>query len=149
MKRTFSLAFSCLLSAQAQVPRFEDYPEQEIFKGKPAPPKIVRPRDRLYRTRIREGAAQGPNFAGHYTVASWGCGAGCVSMVLVDAKTGIVYGAPFQDLAWGGPADEPLEYKLTSTLIIVHGCPGEKDCATYYYQWTGSAFKLLRKDTAR
>jgi hypothetical protein len=30
------------------------------------------PRARLYRTRIREGAAAGPNFAGHFTIAGWG-----------------------------------------------------------------------------
>src|ERR1035438_5845146 len=57
-------------------PRFEDYPATQIYKGKPAPPKIVTAEQRMYRTRIREGVEKGwgvlrdgkerpgPNFAG-------------------------------------------------------------------------------------
>jgi hypothetical protein len=43
-----------------------------------------------YRTRLHEGAAAGPNFAGHYAVVEIGCGAGCNDPYLVDLSTGEV-----------------------------------------------------------
>ena len=53
-------------------------------------------RDHNYRTRLREGAAEGPNFAGRYTVVIWGCGTGCAQMGVVDSKTGRVYFPPIE-----------------------------------------------------
>ena len=135
-----------------RLPRFEDYPVTDIFKGSPAPPKLRRPGDRMFRTRIREGAAKGPNFAGHYTIADWGCGMGCISIAIVDAKDGRTYDAPFTALAWGVPmmkeSVEPLAFKLDSRLLIVRGCPEEENCGSYFYEWTGSRFKLIRKVAA-
>jgi hypothetical protein len=123
------------------LPKFENYPVTDIFKGPPAPPKLRRPGDRLFRTRIREGAAKGPNFAGHFTVAEWGCGAGCVSIAIVDAKDGRIYDAPFTALAWGVPMmkdsveptlgnrRESTEFSagrrsLMKYILIMHGKPG-------------------------
>jgi hypothetical protein len=40
---------------------------------------------------------------------------------------------------------EPLAYKLDSRLLIVRGCPEEKNCGTYCYEWTGTRFKPIRK----
>src|SRR5260221_11687562 len=114
-------------TSNERLPRFEDYPATEIFKGSPAPPKFRRPGDRLFRTKIREGAARGPNFAGHYTIADWGCGMGCISIAIVDAKDGRLYDAPFRVLAWGEPmmkeSVEPLAYNLDSRLLIARGAP--------------------------
>ncbi len=139
-----------LIAAEANPPRFEDYPATEIFKGSPAAPKLRGPGDRLFRTKIREGAAKGPNFAGHFTIADWGCGAGCVSIAIVDAKDGRIYDAPFQALAWGMAfmKAEPLAYKLDSRLLIARGCPEEENCGSYFYEWTGTQFKLIRKVAA-
>jgi len=58
------LAFVALVGAGAQpsdrhFPAFDEYPAAKYFKGKPAPPKLVQPADRLFRTRIREEAAAG------------------------------------------------------------------------------------------
>ena len=146
---TGATAQSSAPTANEQLPRFEDYPVTDIYKGPPAPPKLRCPGDRLFRTRIREGAAKGPNFAGHYTIADWGCGAGCVSVAIVDAKDGRICDAPFQALAWGVPmmkdSVEPLAYKLDSRLLIVRGCPEEETCGSYFYEWTGTRFKLIRK----
>jgi hypothetical protein len=97
---TLTVSIAAILVGSDGIPRFEDYPVTAIFKGVPAPPKL-RPVDRLFRTRIREGVAKGPNFAGHYTIADWGCGTGCVSIAIVDASDGRIYDAPFTALAWG------------------------------------------------
>src|SRR5258708_1266359 len=76
--------------AQRKPPRSEDYPvpKCEMHEGRPAPVLLDSKRARSYRTVLREGAKKGPNFAGHYTIVSWGAGLGVFSMAVVDAKTG-------------------------------------------------------------
>jgi len=71
--------------------RFEDYPALVGLKGKPARPILVTARERKYRTEIREQARKGPNFAGHFTVAKWGCGSPCLYFVIVNATSGVIY----------------------------------------------------------
>jgi len=83
------------------MPRFESYPVVEKFKGTPARPILRTSEQRSYRTRIREGAKKGPNFAGHYTIVEWGCGSGCLSIAIVDAATGMVWDDPFHTLIFG------------------------------------------------
>ncbi len=151
-----ALAAAGLIVAQTAVPSFADYKITGApFKGKPAPPVIKTAEDRMFRTRIREAAAAGPNFAGHYTIAEWGCGAGCVSIAIVDAVNGAVHRGPFRILGWEMQkyegkyaADddkfEPLAYRLDSRLLVARGCPEEKNCASYFWEWTGAEFKLLR-----
>jgi hypothetical protein len=148
------LAAASLVLAQSSSPRFEDYPAAPAFTGKPAPPKLGAAHHRLFRSMIRAGAAQGPNFAGHYTIALWGCGSSCGSMAVVDAKTGRVFDGPFGILGSMGllryPDDPsgqapPLTYRLDSRLLIVRGCPEDDRCGAYYYEWKPPAFHLLRK----
>ena len=43
---------------------------------------------------------------------------------------------------------EPLAYKLDSRLLVVRGCPKEENCGSYFFEWTGSRFKLIRKVAA-
>src|SRR5262245_64816158 len=85
----------------ALAPAFESFPSGEIFKGKPAAPKVRLERHRRFQSKIVEGAAKGPNFAGHYTIVQWGCGASCISPLIVDAKTGVIYPLPFEIISFG------------------------------------------------
>jgi hypothetical protein len=42
------------------------------------------------------------------------------------------------------------QYRVDSTLLIVDGCiEGTCNCATRYYNWNGSAFKLLLSQASR
>lgn len=41
-----------------------------------------------YKTVISEAVAKGANFAGHFTLATWGCGTDCVGYAVVDTETG-------------------------------------------------------------
>jgi hypothetical protein len=143
-------------AAQEQLPRFEDYRAAEIFKGKPAAPVLRTSDDRMFRTRIRRGAAEGPNFAGYLTIVVWGCGAGCIGAVVVDARNGKIHGMPFGAVAMSfmryadgsTETDESfkrIEYKLDSRMLLIRGCPEQTNCGSYYYEWTGSAFRLIRK----
>jgi hypothetical protein len=134
--------------AQAkQFPRFEDFPVSEIFSGKPAVPKIVGSRARMFRTMLRMNAKQGPNFAGHYALATWGCGSGCKALAIIDAQTGqvrfqpsIIYilRVPFQ-------AEESLQFRLDSRLLIVVGARnGEAVERKYFYEWASDRLRLIR-----
>ncbi|WP_436637642.1 hypothetical protein [Microbaculum sp. FT89] len=75
---------------------FSDYPPHEHFTGQPRLPDFSgRDSDyRMYRTRIREGAARGVNFAGHYSIVEIGCGTSCRFAFVVDLRTGEVGSFP-------------------------------------------------------
>jgi hypothetical protein len=131
--------------------QFSDYEVAKVYKGKPAPVILTRS-NRRWRTRLREGAEDGPNFAGHYTIAIWGCGSSCSSVAIIDAATGQVQfpglnpvGIPFQK-SRSGREYEGLVYRLDSSLLIVDGCPREEDsnpppCGTYYYLMKDATLK--------
>ena len=152
------LPFLLLLALAA--PQFESFPAREIFKGQPAAPKYKSERHRRFQTKILEGAGTGPNFAGHYTIVQWGCGASCISPLIVDAKTGVIYSLPFEVFSFGFPYRftdqgggieelDPLSFRLDSNLLVMRGCPNEKDCATYYYEWQGARVRMIGKVPAR
>jgi hypothetical protein len=143
--------------AQTSTPSFDQYRVAEAkFSGKPATPVFKTAGARSFRTAIREAETGGPNFAAHYTIAEIGCGGGCVSIAIVDVKTGVVYPGPFRNLSWelrqyegklrsDDEKFEQLSYHPDSRLLIARGCPGETNCASYFWEWTGSQFKLVQK----
>jgi hypothetical protein len=142
------------------LPTFGEYPAQRTFTAAPAKPTFRNRGQRLFRTRISEAAKKGPNFAGHYTIAEWGCGTSCVSVAVIDAETGVVSEGPFGRLpnaflaygmalrydrnAKGEYQYDELSYAPNSRLLIARGCPNDANCAAYFYEWTGMQFKLLR-----
>ena len=132
-------------SVALAVPEFEAYATSETFLGKPALPILTTPRQRSYRTTILLGAQNGPNFAGRYRIIMWGCGSGCVGFFVADAQTGRVYDAPFDyvDFPVWGVHPYGLEFKDDSTLLRVGGCLHDKNCGVYYYEWTGSQWKIV------
>src|SRR5262245_4367548 len=136
--------------------KFEECLVADVFKGKPAAPTFSSSKLKNYRTVISEAARKGPNFAGQYPVAEWGCGSGCVSMAIVDAASGRVWGGPVKTLSLPLPADvngrnyQGLVYQKRSRLLIVDGCPNEENrrCGTYYYEFKDGLSTLLRMDLA-
>jgi len=136
--------------------KFEDCLVADVFKGKPAVPMFSSSKLKNYRTVISEAARKGPNFAGHYTIAEWGCGSGCVSMAIIDARDGRVWGAPVTTLSLPLAADangrtyQGFVYQKQSRLLIVDGCPNEENrrCGTYYYEFKDGLSTLLREDVA-
>ena len=149
------IIFSTLtaLAQGSATPRFEDYPAT-VFKGRTAALRLNGSKEaRNFRTRLREGAQQGVNFAGHYTVVQWGCGTACLQVAFIDAKTGAVFfprelngfGVWFWD-----DNDEALRFKPDSRLLVMSGSPaseGSKDepkSGLYYYEWTGTRLRLVR-----
>ncbi|KKR32653.1 MAG: hypothetical protein UT66_C0058G0003 [candidate division CPR2 bacterium GW2011_GWC1_39_9] len=84
------------------------------YEGKPAEVNFSSlPKAKMYSTAITIGASHGPNFAGHFTFASWGCGTGCGGYAIVDSITGnIVEYIPFN------PDSNSHDYNEASRLFI-------------------------------
>ena len=139
-------------SAEAgQSPRFQDFAVTNIFKGKPAAVDLSgNPQARHYRTELRRQAAEGPDFAGHYKIAIWGCGSSCAAFAIVDSQTGRVYFTPeLPYVTWTGyeGTNFGLQYRIDSRLLVLHGSPEEKpQIGTFYYVWQTNALRLIRTE---
>ena len=152
-------------------PRFEDFPVVENFQG-----KLVRvdfsshPNARTFRTRLKEGAQKGPNFAGHYALVSWGCGNECGGSLIIDLPTGKVYGLtePSSEPPLGLAArvkrkvldfSRGLNFRVTSKLLIVDPpCPKDYNpCVSFgrsqepvrYYIMEHDGLRLIHKIPCR
>lgn len=93
---------------------FQDYKNSEKFVGNPAGVDFSsRPEARKFYSVITNGAKFGPNFAGHYTVVSWGCGTNCQGTAIVDANTGRIN-------EYGLLSTNGLDFRRDSNLLIVN-----------------------------
>jgi hypothetical protein len=153
-------------------PRFEQYPAGEIFTGTPVAPRIVTALEKACAHEIRDGVERGwgvfrdgkeqkgPNFAGHLIVIQWGCGAPCLRLAMVDARTGAVYYPPITANGVGARSfDLPLltignavsrnakvQFRLDSNLMIIQATPsqaGRHPAYTYYFLWKQNRWALL------
>jgi hypothetical protein len=118
-----ALICATLLGAAVDTtPLFTDYPAEK-FAGTPASPVLDSAEARRFRTLIRQKAAAGPNFAGHYTIATWGCGSTCVGFAVVDAKTGSVVFHPSVRRVMQVPyqVDNVLRFRVDSRLLVMAG----------------------------
>jgi hypothetical protein len=133
-------------------PRFEDFLVPAERLDYPARPVLTSRDAREFRTMLREAAAKGPNFAGHYTIAVWGCGAGCNDFGIIDAKSGRVFFEPdLRDISAVDVEDPDAQYinlrfRADSRLLVVIGAPKEDEArdGVAFYEWTGAGLKLLR-----
>lgn len=136
MKFMLFTAFFVLLitSKSAAQPKFSDYPSRGSFRGKPA--RVILTGDRLaraYRTRLRETAAAGPNFAGYYAMGTWGCGSPCLMAGMVDLRTGRVFWPPNPEMMVFD-----ISYRADSRLFIVNPREVlEKDAPNGPPNWIG------------
>lgn len=141
--------------AQRGLPRFAQFPATvERAKAKSIDFKR-NPEARTFRTRLTAALRRGVNFSGRYVVTVWGCGTGCLSGAIIDARTGDVHWPEqlnalsvwYEDVYDG----DPIEHKRNSRLLIIHGSPGRKDDNTterpvgiYFYEWKNSRLRQLR-----
>jgi len=143
-----SIAIPSISYAQSRVPRFRDYPVSEAYVGQNAPIVLKRD-DMMFRTRLREAAKEKPNFAGHYILAAWGCGAQCLMGAVIDAKTGKVFWLPHTTCCWGSDVDErfePMEFRMNSSLVVFSGLRNEKerDDGAHFYKFEHGRFVHLK-----
>lgn len=155
-----ALVILTTLSAQsARPPAFDDYPAAR-WRGKAAPPRFdgtgLPDSDPRARESVEVRAADGPNFAGRFTLSHWACGTGCFRIVVIDAPTGRIFrDMPFAtlDIGYNRETEQHryggLSFRAASRLLVAEGCfDGESrdtpDCARRYYLWDGAKFALLR-----
>jgi hypothetical protein len=142
----------------ADAPEFGSYAE-EIYSGESARLSFRSRVAREYRTRLSQWAKDKPNFAGHYILATWGCGAGCTQITIIDAKTGIAHspvGASINvavnvhdDLLQGSDlwhATGAVRFRLNSRLLVLVGMPEERenDRGISYFLWENNKMKRIR-----
>ncbi len=122
-----------------------DFPISGRFAGRTMLPDF-KGRDRQFnsfRTRIRDGMRQGPNFAGHYTLIQIGCGTGCSFTIVADNKTGRPASFPR-----GGEANMylALDYRLESRLLAAQWFSYDAGrCFLEYFDFDRDEWKLLTK----
>jgi hypothetical protein len=97
---------------------------------------------------LREGAKNGPNFAGHYTIVTWGCGTACEELGIIDALDGrVFFPRQLQPNAYQSVTDQtpPFQYRIDSKLLVVAGSPldREDNIGIHYYLWNGRELKEL------
>jgi len=131
--------------------RFVDYKVEKSYTGSLAKPDFsTDPPAREYKTVIGERCSDSAvNFAGHYTIAEWGCGTQCGVMAVIDRTNGRVFYSnnyiPFDtaDGHWG------IDYRKDSKLVIVnsyllkdhHGYMMQENWRKLsFYKWNGEGF---------
>ena len=125
---------------------FKDYPSQ-VFKGELEDPNFEsNPKYKMYITKITNECKQGVNFAGHYTMVTWGCGSPCQRGALVDRKTGEIfdglettYGIDFKKDSRLVIKNEGVLDRKTN-LIEIHGAEWYE---LSHVLWDGKRFKDL------
>jgi hypothetical protein len=139
-------------------PRFDQYPAKVEQIRHPAKPKLHSHMARRYRTMLRRGVAEGPNFAGHYAVVVWGCGTDCRVFAVVNLKSGkVIFPDDFDAVVFwhrvkaddfeqaGASPSRMLRYKIDSRLLIVVGAinEGEGKEGAFYYLLQGGKLKRI------
>jgi len=101
--------------ANTSLPDFYQHPinESEQFTGVPETVDLSSYKGaQKYRTKLKEGARKGPNFAGHYTIVTIGCGTECQENWLIDTQTGKILTRIHSMIG--------LKYQLDSALMIIN-----------------------------
>jgi hypothetical protein len=144
-------------------------PTFEQFAVKANPPSTPAKLDlesnpiaRTYRTVLRNGMRQGANFAGHYRVVVWGCGASCAQFAVVNLANGRVITAngiegisgvhfsangflPHTDSEYWG-----FRFMKDSRLLVLVGAVNEDESneGAFYYVLGNEQLRLLHKTPA-
>lgn len=66
-----------------------------------------------FKVAITEAVAEGPNFAGTYAVAQWGCGTGCQGHAVVNVESGKI-------IAFGPETQAGIGISLESPIMITN-----------------------------
>ena len=126
---------------------FDKYPVGAPYRGHPVMPDFAG-RDRafrLYRTMIRSGMGEGPNFAGHFHIVQVGCGTGCSLVFVGDVARGQVHPFPLSGEAYQALT---LDYQVRSRLVRAQWVPEAPDwqhCLEEDFTFDGRSFTALAK----
>ncbi len=142
---------SSALAMDQELPKSDDYLVKDQFNGVPVPVDLKsHPSASQFKTRLRDGAKEGPNFSVYYTVITWGCGSSCSSLALINANSGqVIFPDEISPIFFVGIIEDPnidydVIYNKNSSLLIIHGVPSTKEKpGTYYYNFKNNIFELI------
>ena len=137
----------------ANVPSFGSYPVSNSTSNSKTASKTTKMPDfegrdkfaKRFRTRIRDGLAEGANFNRYYSFITFGCGTSCVMGFITDTRTGQVFQLPF-----GGESTPELDidFKLDSNLIqVIHMGDTSEQCKVRAWSFDGKDFELEGEDS--
>jgi hypothetical protein len=146
--KTLLSANAAIAQAAAIATAFSTYPAIPDT-DQPAPLRIETKDAQRYRTELTRAAAQGANFAGHYTLVQSGAGSGTVLVAVVDSISGEVYFPKTPGLvSWSDWQSDPsgLVFHPDSSLLAVYGRSGSEEApaGVSYFLWAGRDFHLLK-----
>lgn len=140
------------------LPNFKTFPALEVWKGPPAPLRLLGRDERMFRSNLRTAANLPPNFAGHYHFTTWGCGTRCLAGAVIDLRTGTIFQPPLAADVTGEEHwifctdwndEHTVEYRRDSRLMIIR-CGGTETDAhgtsvpeVYYFVWEHNDFRLI------
>ena len=117
---------SALLGGSAAADAFAQHPAPAVYAGRHASLRLAGARSRRFHIALADAYDGEVDFAGRYVLAEIGCGAGCIDVAALDARTGAVRWFPTSVSDWPKAFPDPLEHRIDSRLLIVHGRPGER-----------------------
>ena len=129
-------------------PVADSFPAEREFAGEPAAINFGANTDaQAFRTLLTRAASTGPNFAGAYTVATWGCGTSCQMSAIIDASTGAI-------VAYGIPSSSGVAYTKESRLLTINPydaavLDAETNVASDYYILSNGQLQYLGKFDGR
>lgn len=132
-------------SAMFKKPDLSSYPARGRLSGNTVMPDF-KGRDREFnnfRTRIRDGMRQGPNFAGRYTLIQIGCGTGCSFVIVANNQTGRPASFPR-----GGEEHMylSLDFRWDSRLVAAQWLDYDtKTCVVEFFDFDRDIWKPITK----
>jgi len=135
-----------------ELPTFHQYAINlgDSYDGKIAEVDLnSHPKAEMFKTALREGVKNGPNFAFYYTVVTWGCGTECQSFTIVDVRDGKVY---FPDVGsrWGIDFEEDGKLLITNPVKNIYETGGQDlDMSSEYYVWEDNQLTLIKAAKVR
>ena len=131
-----------LAGAATEPSAFEAYAVTVQSSSLQVPVALNDAKSRQYADELQSAAGQDTNFAGHFILSIWGCGASCVMGAAIDTKTGTVAWLPFTVCCWPRDVAAPLEFKADSRLLV-YGSRNEEGSGRHAYLFDGHSFMLV------
>ncbi|MGM0439431.1 MAG: hypothetical protein ACQEP3_03320 [Patescibacteria group bacterium] len=92
---------------------FSDFKTQTTLNNNYNLDFSTRPEAKDFRTKIQNAVDEGPNFAGNYVYAEWGCGTNCGAGAIINPKSGEV-------VEYGLVNTHGIKFKKDSKLLIIN-----------------------------
>lgn len=122
--RALTLAGALVASTGGTTPpdrAFDRYPAAMKRLDHKRPLKLRDRKSVRYRSALRGAASRPVDFAGHYVLATIGCGASCLRIAAIDRADGHVAWFPSTLCCWPVDVTMPIAYRRDSRLLIVQG----------------------------